>query len=538
MSGGVYLLNNGKVVLWDRDEPRYAQTSRQMLESGDWVVPRLLDKVRNAKPVLIYWCQAASMAIFGDDAAAARLPSALAIVGTLGALGAVLPRRIGRPRALWAVFILATSAMTIAAGKMAVTDAVLLLWITLSQVALYQLWRGGIEWGPVLLFAVAVALAGLTKGPVVLGVSATTLLSLWLLRRFAGAAPGPMPCRRPQPARSVVLKVTVALALFGVIVAPWLILIERRAPGFILSALSHDVVQRIQSGLEGHKGPPGYYLLTIWGTFFPWSLLLPLAIGLGLHHRRRPVIAFCLAAVLGPWLLMEAVQTKLSHYILPIFPPLAVLTADALYQCIRRRHDDLARPAFFGATVIWGFIVALLGAAPWLALRWFSLGTKSLVSAGIFTAVAIGMATAVIVLFRSRWIGWAAAVMGLGTFGLVTAIYGSYFVHAQYLRTSQRVANELIRLGATVPGEVIMIDYKEPSLAFHQGGEIRPEDDNGYLEHAPPERWPRWIVLTDEIWNATPASIRDRLRVISTFRGWAYADGGRIVQVRVVEPRR
>ncbi len=55
---GVYLAGNGRVSLWDRDEPRYAQTSRQMLQTGDWVVPHLLDKVRTAKPIFIYWCQA------------------------------------------------------------------------------------------------------------------------------------------------------------------------------------------------------------------------------------------------------------------------------------------------------------------------------------------------------------------------------------------------------------------------------------------------------------------------------------------------
>ena len=57
----VYRIGNNTVGLWDRDEPRYAQTSKQMVQSGDWVVPRLLDRVRTAKPILIYWCQATAM---------------------------------------------------------------------------------------------------------------------------------------------------------------------------------------------------------------------------------------------------------------------------------------------------------------------------------------------------------------------------------------------------------------------------------------------------------------------------------------------
>src|SRR5688572_6730627 len=77
-AAALYLVGNGSVGLWDRDEPRYAQTSRQMLLGGDWVVPRLYDEVRTAKPVFIYWCQAAAMRWLGDTAFAARLPSVVA----------------------------------------------------------------------------------------------------------------------------------------------------------------------------------------------------------------------------------------------------------------------------------------------------------------------------------------------------------------------------------------------------------------------------------------------------------------------------
>ncbi|HEX3358259.1 MAG TPA: glycosyltransferase family 39 protein, partial [Tepidisphaeraceae bacterium] len=108
---GVYLAGNGRVSLWDRDEPRYAQTSRQMLQSGDWVVPRLLDLVRNAKPIFIYWCQASAMKVFGDNEFAARLPSSLAMVLTLMVMGGVVYRMIGARRAMWTTFILATTVL-------------------------------------------------------------------------------------------------------------------------------------------------------------------------------------------------------------------------------------------------------------------------------------------------------------------------------------------------------------------------------------------------------------------------------------------
>ena len=70
----LYFIGAGRVSLWDRDEAWYAQTSKQMLESGDWAVPRFLDAPRYAKPIFIYWCQAASMKLFGPTAMAARIP--------------------------------------------------------------------------------------------------------------------------------------------------------------------------------------------------------------------------------------------------------------------------------------------------------------------------------------------------------------------------------------------------------------------------------------------------------------------------------
>src|SRR5215207_832922 len=110
-AAALYLIGNGSVPLWDRDEPRYAQTSRQMLQSGDWVVPRFLDKVRTAKPVFIYWCQAASMALIGEqgDAGvfAARLPSVLAMTIVLGIVAVIVRRSAGPERAFWTVFVLA-----------------------------------------------------------------------------------------------------------------------------------------------------------------------------------------------------------------------------------------------------------------------------------------------------------------------------------------------------------------------------------------------------------------------------------------------
>ena len=177
----VYLIGNAQVPLWDRDEPRYAQTSSQMLRTGDWVVPRLLDEVRTAKPVLIYWCQASAMRVLGENEFAARLPSAVSMLLTLIVLALVIWRTAGPRRAAWTVFILASSGLAIAAAKMCITDAVLLLWVVIAELCLIAIYRNRAPWWTPYLMWVAIALGGLTKGPVVLGVLLTTMLALAIL---------------------------------------------------------------------------------------------------------------------------------------------------------------------------------------------------------------------------------------------------------------------------------------------------------------------------------------------------------------------
>src|SRR4051812_17306926 len=155
----VYLVGNEAVPLWDRDEPRYAQTSRQMLQSGDWVVPRFLDKVRTAKPPFTYWCQVMAMKVLGDGTFAARLPSAVGMTLTLIVMAVVVSRGFDRERAFWTVLVLATSGIVIAwCGKNSLTDGVLLLWTTIAQICLYRMIQGRGSWPIVITMAVAIGL--------------------------------------------------------------------------------------------------------------------------------------------------------------------------------------------------------------------------------------------------------------------------------------------------------------------------------------------------------------------------------------------
>lgn len=479
LSLACYLIGNGSVSLWDRDEPRYAQTSRQMLASGDWVVPMLLDEPREKKPIFIYWCQAASMAVFRfNEVFAARLPSAIGVTLTLLVFGGVLWRTVGSRRALWTTFIFASSALALAAAKMCITDGVLILWVTISQLCLYAFWQGRRDWLLLVTCGLSIGLGLLTKGPVVPAVMAMTLVALGALRwidrkRDEGRR---MKDERSEPDlhRSSFLlhpsmRLFVAAVLAIGVYCTWGIPIERRLPGYHVRTIQAEVLERAAKPQEGHRGPPGFYLLTIWGTYLPWSILLPATIASSWKRRHLPQIRFALAAVIGPWLMFEIVQTKLVHYLLPVFPALSFLTADVVVRSGRLRK----------------------------------LG----------------------------------AILGITMLIVVAVAYGLVLPRVQALRISNNVAGILISEGATQIGDAIMIDYKEMSLAFYQGGTIRPQRDNKFLEKTPPEHWPRWIVLTTEIWRDTPEAIRQEFDVIGSAKGLNYAAGGRFVEVLVLRKR-
>jgi 4-amino-4-deoxy-L-arabinose transferase-like glycosyltransferase len=528
------LIGNGSVALWDRDEPRYAQTSRQMLQSGDWVVPHYLDLVRTAKPALIYWCQAGAMKIFGDNAFAARFPSSTATTLLLILLSIVLWRPIGLQRTVWTVFIFATSGLVIAAAKMCLTDAVLVLWITIAQLCLYCIWRGRASWPVVLTMAVAMGLAGLTKGPVILGFQATTLLVLilirWLDRRFVPIVLDDSP-KLDSPRRSLSAgKIIAGIFVVVAIVLPWVLAVNHRAPAFMKNAVSHDVWDRMMTPLEQHTGPPGYYLLTIWATFFPWSMFLPLAIGLAIRYRRNPQTRFALAAVVGPWIMLECIRTKLPHYFLPAFPPLAFLTADAIVRSLHSQHQDLKSGSFIRGIGIWAILVSILCLSPWLALLFYQPQPRAAILTLSFVGVFYSLT--VYLFFKSHRIAAGAVAMGLGMMMLVAVIYTCYLPRADFLRLSPRVADILLANGVTHPNQVIMLDYMEPSLAFDQGGTIREAGEVGLNHHSIPNFTP-WMVVTEDIWQTAPSDIQNMFEVVAKVRGLAYAKG-RWIDVMII----
>jgi hypothetical protein len=521
---GLLLLGNARVPLWDRDEPRYAECSREMLQSGDWVVPRFLGELRTHKPPLIYWCQAAAMAVFGDTGQAARLPSTVAVITTAMLLAFFVNRFVGPRRALWATLIFCTSALVVAAAKFCITDGVLLLWIAIGQGCLFVLFRQR-SLSAALLFWISTALAGLTKGPVVLGMHAATLVVFAFLDQDTWKS------RMNWWTR---LRPIIGILIIAIIVAPWLLLVNHRAPDF-LPRLLNRAGRYASSGAEGHSQPPGFYLLLIWGLFFPWSLILPTSIAMGVRHRRRPFLRFALAAAIGPWIVMELVPNKLPFYILPSFPALAILTAEAIVRssCARpgMRDDDLKRRSFLIGVSIWALAILAFGIG--LRLAVFAAGGGGLAA---IASIILGIPYAAIVLiaFIRRRIVTAASLMAGGMAVLIAALFGWILPSLPWLNTSRQIGQELNRLGAGGKTPVAMIDYREPSLAFYQGGGAREIDAKKLAGPTSPQ----WAVITTDGWTRLPPAMQANYEIIgSPYPTLIYNDGRQFKWLLIIHKR-
>ena len=335
-------LGNGKLPLIDRDEPRFAEASREMLERADWVVPYFNDKFRFDKPPLIYWLQAASYSLLGQTDAAARLPSVLCAVLATACLAAWGARLKSPETGSRAALMFLLNLQVFAHGRAAVADMAMVLFVLLAAWSGWE-WIQSRQLPWALAFWTALALGFLAKGPI-------ALVPLAMVAPLAASLP-----RESRPAWPLwaggLLLTTALIALWGV---PALL---KTHGEFASVGLGKHVVSRTLAPMEGHgsKNWATYlltiplYFITIFPGFAPWSFWLPAALKSHLKER-SPLSRYLLLGSALIFAIFTLSRTKLPHYTLPAFPFLALLLA--LWW-----PDHLARKTFVTAA----FASALVG---------------------------------------------------------------------------------------------------------------------------------------------------------------------------------
>lgn len=317
----------GHYALWDPDEGRSGVIAKEMVASGNWVTLTQNGVPYYDKPALYFWLVALGLKLFGLSEFAVRLPSAVASSLTVGAVYLWGSLSGGWKRGLWGGLVLVTSMEFVALGRFGNTDMVFTFFFTAALLYFLGWKEQGKGWiWPFYLF---LALAALTKGPVgvllpflIVGIVLAFTREWTLMRR---------------------MHLLQGMGILVLVAGSWYLLAAYRDPEYIKTFLWDQNVMRYFITEPGIKHPePIYYLfLVLLGGFLPWIFLLP-PVSHYLMERRGEEEGeerlFLVVWVATTLIFFSLARNKLGTYILPTFPPLALLTGDVLKQFMEGRE--------------------------------------------------------------------------------------------------------------------------------------------------------------------------------------------------------
>jgi len=386
----IYLFMATRTTLWDRDEPRFARATVEMIESGNYLVPTFNNDLWPDKPVMFYWLMSLPIRLFGPTEFACRFFAAVGTALTCLLTFFVGQRLLGVKAGFWAMVILASTLTMLCIGTAATADAVLLPFMVAVMAVFVQAAGSKMHVSHIILMGIALGLGMLTKGPIGLFPIPVIAATLWLNR---GAKAGAWRC---------LWQVGAALVIGGLIFIAWAIPANNATQGqFLRVFIGRHVLTRAIRPMEHHGGNfllyLPYYPLVIIAGFFPWTMHLPGTVSALVG--RRVGGQYCRALLIG-WvvpivIIMTLAATKLPHYVLFIWPALALAVAGTIVAAQQNKVSAgdriwLRRGVwFFGPLAITGALVLMI--APWFleipGLRWSGLASGIVLS--IMAVIAI-----------------------------------------------------------------------------------------------------------------------------------------------------
>lgn len=338
--------------LWNPDEPRYAEVAREMNVLGEYLVPHLNGDIYSQKPPLFFWLSAALQPLFGFGAG--RVVTALAFVGTLLLVRALARLWFSDRAAILAALVVGTTELFAWLGRFGVLDVPLSFFTTLAVYGFFRhRERGG---RAIVLFYAGMALAVLTKGPVGLVVP---LLA-------AGAGLASRDRARPLRLGHAAWGVPLLLAIVAAWVVPACLHGGREYAQAIL--LRQNVGRVVESW--SHARPWWYYFPYLAANFFPWIFVaVPAAVWAWREGRNERALRTLLLWFALGFVFFSLVSGKRERYLLPLFPPLALLTGRFLDAGLPGRAAHRLFRAAHGAFILVGAGIVLFAAAGRFALE-------------------------------------------------------------------------------------------------------------------------------------------------------------------------
>ena len=405
--GGVaFFWHLGSLGLIDETEPLFAEASRQMLVTGDWITPFFNGETRFDKPALIYWCQAIAYSIFGVNEWAVRLPSALAALGLISlglytiqwylAKEDYLEQKV-RPTRRWLTAALGAAIMAlnpemIVWGRAGVSDMLLVGCMDSALLCFFlgyaQPSKSQVKARWYLAFYILIAGAILTKGPVGIVLPAL-IIGIFLV--YMGNAKEVLREMRPFTGLLIILCLSL----------PWYVLvIWRNGENYINSFFGYHNVERFTSVVNRHSAPWYFYFIIVLLGFAPYSVYLPLAMARLKFWQRNYWLEQERSSQLGLfaffWFItifgfFTIAVTKLPSYVLPLMPAAAILVALLWSDIIKDKRSFSfgdasanADTATFPLSASPRLIVSASSRTPLLITGWANVALLSALAVAMF----------------------------------------------------------------------------------------------------------------------------------------------------------
>lgn len=502
---------------FDRDEPRFAQASRQMWQTGDWIVPRVQDKPRLNKPPVIYWLQAGSAKLFGayeetiassegGDASqkVTRVHDAIwmyRVPGALCTIASVLltwgfGKKLFDSRAAWlGAAMLAMCPLVVIDAHQARADQLLLATVVVTQWALWNVLttpRLSTAWfGRCLVLGVCTGVGVMAKGPVTPMIAALTAIA-WIIARnglkfyeWKGVI---------FPAIVGTFLVTVTAVL---LVVPWVIWVcqEVGYSNYIM-VIMDETVNRAGEAKEGHSLFPGFHLIALVALFFPGSMLAGAGVidffrrgwiplrdvdGPGPFWRGKESELFVLCWLMPTWFVFEVISTRLPHYVMPLYPALALIAARVTLRASAGSFKPMSQVVTRIGLVIWSCVGAIALGGGTIFLAWYATNSsKELV--GPQWLMPVGVVVGVVACALCIAAGWFAVrtkpirallLSGLATmlaFGTILQVLGPL---NPKLWPARNVVEAVRGVDPTLSRPVGAIEFHEDSMIFLSEGKVQ-----------------------------------------------------------------
>ena len=351
LSLSLFFSSINSLPVLDRDEARYVQSSKQMVESNNYLSIKFQEDYRSKKPIGIYWLQAITInlladvkqvtnfkyEVLNDDVWKYRIVSALAVLFSVLLLYLSGKKIITSKASFYSSLILAASLLVIAEAHIAKTDSILLFLSTIIFITLFKYYKqiGDKNIMNFMILWVSMGLSVLIKGPVLIVLFSSSIMLISLLGKNIRWI------KNTKPFLGIILVILISV--------PWFFFMpSEEQRNFLQESFFHDFLGKVRSVQESHGGFPGYYLIGLLFFFFPFSIFfIPLIHFLKISIRDKNIV-FLLCWILPTLIIMELIPTKLPHYILPIYPAIAVLMGLLLADIQSYKNLFLTKIAYFG----------------------------------------------------------------------------------------------------------------------------------------------------------------------------------------------